>query len=422
MTERSRFWKICFGSGGVTLVRTLCALVTNKLFAVFLSPALFACVGQFQNIFSIGQASSSLAMQNGWVSLTARYKKNRNGLPSVWGAGIRLMLGGSLLMVIAAFLFCFAAPLGSIFPGIPERLAQAAILFAIPGVIAANAVLVAQSVMNGLSEYRRWALIGLVTSVLQCAWVAVFLCTGFLSVLSIIATQSFVSAVFALVIARRGGFSLSACRAAIPAESRAWLKFAAMGLVPMVLSPVALTLVRSAVGGRFGWDAAGIWQSVWRVSDFFSVAFSSVLGVLILPEVSAELSPAELWKKLRPLLARVLVLAAVSVAVIFALREWIVLILFAKPYAAAADYLPIQLAGDFFRAGGWCLGLVLIARQAMKTFVIAETLSQIFFAVLAIAGMFFWDFRAPMIAYACENALYFFGLLAALRFLPWKSR
>ena len=71
MTERPRFWKICFGSGGVTLVRTLCALVTNKLFAVFLSPALFACVGQFQNIFSIGQASSSLAMQNAVNALMA---------------------------------------------------------------------------------------------------------------------------------------------------------------------------------------------------------------------------------------------------------------------------------------------------------------------------------------------------------------
>ena len=45
----SKIWKLFFGSGSVTLFNTLRAFVINKLLAVFLPPAAFACVGQFMN-------------------------------------------------------------------------------------------------------------------------------------------------------------------------------------------------------------------------------------------------------------------------------------------------------------------------------------------------------------------------------------
>ena len=72
MDRSSKIWRLFFGSGSVTLFNTLRAFVINKLLAVFLPPTAFACVGQFMNWMSIGQATSSLAMQNGWVSLTAQ--------------------------------------------------------------------------------------------------------------------------------------------------------------------------------------------------------------------------------------------------------------------------------------------------------------------------------------------------------------
>ena len=84
MNNESKFWKIVFGSGGVTACNMLRAFVVNKLLAIFLPPSFFACVGQLQNFMTAGQAMSSLAMQNGWVSLTAQNLDDRKKLAGIW--------------------------------------------------------------------------------------------------------------------------------------------------------------------------------------------------------------------------------------------------------------------------------------------------------------------------------------------------
>ena len=132
METSSKFWKLFFGSGSVTAVNALRAFAVNKLLAVFLPPAAFACVGQFMNWMSIGQATSSLAMQNGWVSLTAQNKDNLKELHGVWRGGFRITTFATIATCILAVIFCFAAPLEKMLPGIHPRLAQAAILFALP--------------------------------------------------------------------------------------------------------------------------------------------------------------------------------------------------------------------------------------------------------------------------------------------------
>ena len=111
MDHSSKIWKLFFGSGSVTLFNTLRAFVINKLLAVFLPPAAFACVGQFMNWMSIGQATSSLAMQNGWVSLTAQNKDNLRNLHGIWRGGFRLTTFATIFTCVAAVIFCFVAPL-----------------------------------------------------------------------------------------------------------------------------------------------------------------------------------------------------------------------------------------------------------------------------------------------------------------------
>lgn len=49
------FVKSFLGSGAVTAFNALRAFAINKLLAVFLPPAAFACVGQFMNLLTIGR-------------------------------------------------------------------------------------------------------------------------------------------------------------------------------------------------------------------------------------------------------------------------------------------------------------------------------------------------------------------------------
>lgn len=417
----SKIWKLFFGSGSVTLFNTLRAFVINKLLAVFLPPAAFACVGQFMNWMSIGQATSSLAMQNGWVSLTAQNKDNLKNLHGVWRGGFRITTFATVFTCVLAVLFCFFGPLEKMLPGIHPRLAQAAILFALPGILATNIVTITSSVMNGLGLVRRWAFIQIAASLLQMAWVAFFLYTGRLSVLSVIATQSVVAGFFAARVAAQAGFNLKTFRRAVQDIRGPWMSYAVMGLVPMIVAPLVLMFVRSLVGTELGWNAAGIWQGVYKISDFFASIFSAVLGVLILPRISREMTRESFRKEFYPIFARMMGFTLVFCIILFFCRSLVVAILLSESYAPAANYMPIQLLGDFFRSGGWCFGMVLIARRETKAFLFVEVGANLLFAVATFVGIRLFEMNGPMMAYALENFVTLVALLIAVRRLKWNT-
>lgn len=421
MPSDLNFTKLFAGSGAVTLFNALRAFAINKLLAVFLPPAAFACVGQFLNLMNIGQATSSLALQNGWTALTAQNKNNQDKLLGIWRGGLRLTTFASLFTFVIALLFCFMAPLEMLLPGVPTRLAQAAILFALPGILATNIITITAAVMNGLGENHKWALINIVTSVWQVLWVAFFLYTGRLSVLSIIATQSIVAAIFAGRISSRAGFSVNRIWKTALDTRGPWLSYALMGLVPMVLSPLVLTVMRTMVAFHFGNDAAGIWQSVWKVSDFLFMAMSAILTVIILPRVSASMNRGEFFKMFNPLLLRIMGISLAMIAVLYFGRSILVQVLFSQAYMGAVDYLPLQLVGDFFRAGGFALALVLIARRETVAFLSVEVGSEFLLAAGTFVGIKFLEFNGPMAAYAFENFVYFVVLYILVRRLKWNT-
>ena len=420
-SSNSSYAKLFAGSGAVTLFNALRAFAINKLLAVFLPPAAFACVGQFLNLMTIGQATSSLALQNGWTALTAQNKDSCDKLLGIWRGGLRLTTFASLFTFIAAILFCFMAPLESFLPGIPTRLAQAAVLFALPGIFATNIITISAAVMNGLGENRKWATINIVASIWQVLWVAFFLYSGRLSVLSIIATQSIVAAFFAIRVAAQAGFSVKQIWKTALDTRGPWLSYALMGLVPMALTPVVLTVMRMLVASNFGNDAAGIWQSIWKVSDFLFMAMSAILTVILLPRVSPKMNRGDFFGMFNPLLLRIMGVALAMIAVLYFGRGILVQVLFSSAYMGAVDYLPLQLVGDFFRAGGYALALVLIARAETTKFIVVEIGSEIFLALGTFVGIRLFDFNGPMLAYAVENFLYLVTLYVLVRRLKWNT-
>ena len=415
------FWKQSAGSGIATAIRIACAFITNKFLAMVMGPVGFAIAGQLQNLINLGQGTSSLALQNGWVSLTARHKNEEDKLGPIWRGGFRISVYASIGTAIFFVLFAFIAPLQTLFPGIPPRYMQAAILFAVPGVISLSVIAICSAVMNGLSDYKRWAIITAGSSILNCLWVTLFIHFHAMSILSAIATQSIVSSFFAFFVAHRGGFRYRRFYAKLRAEFRPWKGYAVMGIIPMILTPALYMFMRSYIGNHFGWDAAGFWQGALRISDFFNVGFSSVLGVVLLPRLSAATSKIEFQKTLSALLLRVMILAFVLFGFLFFVRDYLILFALSEKFLPLSSLLPIQLVGDFFKSGCWCLGLALVARKETVAFISVEIASDLFFTLLTIFGAAAWKYQAPFYAYAIENAICFISLFILTRRLSWKN-
>jgi PST family polysaccharide transporter len=114
-------------------------------------------------------------------------------------------------------------------------------------------------------------------------------------------------------------------------------------------------------------------------------------------------------------------ISLVMVVALYFGRGILVQVLFSSAYMGAVDYLPLQLVGDFFRAGGYALALVLIARAETAKFIVVEIGSEIFLALGTFVGIKFFDFNGPMLAYATENFLYLVTLYVLVWRLKWNT-
>ena len=122
-----------------------------------------------------------------------------------------------------------------------------------------------------------------------------------------------------------------------------------------------------------------------------------------------------------PILAKMFGLTLVVVAVVYLCRHLVVSLMLSGSYAAVADYMPLQLVGDFFRTGGWALGLVLVAHRETVKFIVAEVLANAYLLGGTVVFSKLFEFNGPMLAYASENILYFIGLFIVVRRLKWNT-
>lgn len=398
--------KQSFLSTIVALVRILMSFFTNKILAVVLGPASFAMIAQFQNLMMAAHAGGSLALQNGWVSLTAQHKEDEGKRLALWRSGLILSAVGMLVVALLLLIASFTGVFEFLFPTVAPVTLRVALLLAIPGMIAMVVFSIVQSVANGFSAFRLWATLSIVASVVQGLWVIAFVLWKSEFVFIALATQSILALIASLVLCANKKISWQVLRAPSLGFS-VWKKFAWMGIIPMILSPIILTSVRSILGESLGWHAAGLWQGAFRISDFFNVALSSVLGVLLLPKLSKLKNEIAFFKTLWSALVVILLIAFGLIAIMIVVREPIVRIVLSEKFIGIENKLPIQWVGDFFRSGSWCLGFGLIVKQAAKTFLALEVLSQSLFFVLCYIGISFVGISAPFWAYAIENLVSF---------------
>lgn len=421
MKKMPQVIKQSFLSGMVAFIRIVTSFATNKILAVILGPVSFAMVGQFQNLMMAAQAGGSLSIQNGWVSLTSQYAEDEDRRFSLWRSG--LILSGISILFVSIFLLItsWTGAFHFLFPDVSERMLRIALLCAIPGVIGMVLFSIVQSIANGFSAFKLWAFLSISTYLTQALWVILFVLWNKDLILIVLATQSLVALFISLFIAYKKKI-FSRLIKSTSFGYNVWKKYALMGIIPMILTPIVLTAIRSLIGTSIGWHEAGLWQGAFRISDFFNVAFSSVLGVILLPKLSKLKNEKSFFKTLWYALLGVLLVAFILIFSMFFLKEFVIQFILSEEFLPVAKQMHLQWIGDFFRCGSWCLGIGLIAKQSAKAFLFLEILSQSLFFILSFIGISSLGITAPFGAYAIENVLCFiFILLFTIRnHYTWK--
>lgn len=392
-------------NGIAVIVKMLTLLGINKILAIYVGPAGYAAIGQFQNAVQMITTVASGAINTGVTKYTAEYYENESRQHQVWQTAGTIALIGSLLTSI--LIIAFNKPLAvwflkdASYGGVFLWFAFTIVLFTF------NALLLA--ILNGKKEIGRYVaanISGSIFSLIVTLLMAIKL--GLYGALIALAIYQSISFFITLTICSRSSwFKIKYLIGAVDKKIAINLcKYTAMALTSAACIPLSHIFLRNHLGENFGWDAAGYWEAMWRLSAAYLMLVTTTLSLYYLPRLS-ELTHAKDIKK--EIIQGYKIILPVTVAcslTIYVLRDFIIAILFTADFAPMRELVMWQMVGDTMKIGSWIMAYLMLSKAMVKLYIFSEIIFSIGFILLAKFFTMIKGVEGAAIAHAVNYFIY----------------
>ena len=360
--------------------RMATALILNKVLAVFVGPAGYAVIGQFQNIVALAGAFATGATGQGVVRYTTEYAGDDARQQRLWRTAGTVTCAGSAIVGVGLVLFSGAVAEVALL----DRAYRPVIVLLAVGLVflALNGVLLA--IINGRQHTGLFVRASIAGSLVTLVFtVALTLWQGLLGALIALAVNQSLALAATVALARRERWlSVRNLFGRVdPAVLRLLGRYVAMAAVAAVATPVAQIVIRRHLADELGLVSAGLWEAMTRVSAMYLLFFTSTLSIYYLPRI-AELRDNS---ALRAEVARVFAIVTAAVAAmslaIYAMRHIVVRLLFDAEFLPMIELFAPQLIGDTLKLSSWTFAYVMVGRAMTTAFI----LSEVGFTALTVA-------------------------------------
>ena len=387
-------------------VRMFTALILNKILAVYVGPSGYAVIGQFQNAVSMIVSFATGAINTGVIKYTAEYYDDTPRQRALWCTAGSIVLIGSIIASLALFLFreslavyfLKAAKFSSIFLWLSGTI----IMFSF------NALMLA--ILNGKKEVQRYVTINITGSAIA------LVLTGFLAwqwglygaLVALSINQSIVFFVTLYICRKADWFSLRNLVGRIdPSIARNLGKFVMMAGTSAVVVPTSHIFIRNHLGAQFGWNYAGYWDAMWKISTINLTLVTTTLSLYYLPRIAEIREWIELKNEILRGYIIILPIVVISAITLFLGKDYLVQLLFTPDFLPMRELFAWQLPGDVIKIASWLLGYVLVGRAMAFPFLITEVAFAGSFCILTVVFTAFTGFSGVALAYFVNYLLHF---------------
>lgn len=405
-----RLLTVTFFSGLLTLVKMASGFILAKVVAVYAGPSGMAMLGQVQNISASLNGIINAPVGSGIVRYTAEnYSKGFEYCAPWWKASVQWVI------ILLAIIF----PVGLIFSEVLsewlltdktyEWIIQIIIIF-LPLTAIGTFI---NSVINGQQQYRYYVVMGMCSVVMST--IIMVLCVikfGLFGALLAASIQSgLIGIVMLLGSIRASWFKLRYWFGITTKENRNRIGgYILMAVTSAVAVPLSLVMVRNIIIENVGWDGAGQWQAVWKISESYLAIITISLGTYFLPKLSTLYDVTAIKKEINQTIKIVIpIVMGMSLAIYF-LRDIIITILFTEQFREARELFAIQLIGDIVKITSWLYAYPMLSRGATKWYISIEVLFSFTFILLA------W-FLVPYFSAKGANIAYLLNYIVCLLFV-----
>ena len=401
-------------NGIAVVIKMLTLLGINKVLAIYVGPAGYAAIGQFQNAVQMITTFASGAINTGVVKYTAEFHDNEEKQRTVWRTAGTIALTGAVLTGILVAIF--SKSLAAWFLK-DESYSGVFIWFAVTLVFFVfNTLLLA--ILNGKKEIHRYVVAN-ITGSLFALIVTSFMAIQFGLYGALVALAIYQSLTFCVTFTlcyKASWFKLKFLIGIIDKKAaKSLAKYTAMALTGAVCIPVSHILIRNYLGETLGWDAAGYWEAMWRLSTAYLMLITTTLAVYFLPRLSELKAAAEIRAEILYGYRFIMPAAAASALIIYLCREFFIHTLFSSEFKGMEVLFTWQLIGDFFKICSWLLGYVLIAKACFVLVMISEIVFSVFFYFFIFLTTNELGIESTSIGHSVSYFLYFVFMFIALR-------
>ncbi|HLS11663.1 MAG TPA: O-antigen translocase [Flavobacteriaceae bacterium] len=360
-------------NAGVVGIRLVIALFIQRLIASMLGASGVAIIGQLQSLTQLMTSVTSFGIFNGIVKYVAEYKEDKEQLQKLFST---TFVFTSIVSVLSSICFLiFSAQISEYLFDSADFAYLIKIMAVVIPFISTQRIF--NGVINGLSEYKKFAKIELITYLFSSALVVVFLFQFHLNgVLIAIAITPIIKLLVLLYIFfkilneyvqfKKLKFKLF--------MSKELLAFTLMSFFSTVLSSFIEIDIRSMITDKITLDDAGIWTGMTNISKNYMVFSNSVLTLYVLPKFASIYNRTEFFKELLSIYKTLLPLFGIGMLFVYLFRDYVILIIYPEFYEMAPLF-KWQLIGDFVRLASIVLSYQFVAKRMVKSFIFTELLS-----------------------------------------------
>ncbi len=361
----------------VIVIRLIISLGIQRLLAQLVGEAGIAKVGSLRNLIQILTSITSLGVFNGVVKYLAEYRRDKPQLQKLFSTAYVFTVLGSL--VSAVVMLVAAAQISNYLFATTEFAYLVRLMALIVPSIAINRMF--YGVINGLSDYKKFAKIDLLAYLVNAALLVIMLYAyGIDGVLIAIAVSPVLQLLVLLSIftkVLKEYVQFRKLRFKIPMAGPL-LAFSLMSFASTVLANYVEIDIRSMITRRISENQAGIWTAMTNISKNYMVFSTAIFSLYVLPKFSAIQDRKGFYVELTRIYKTLLPIFGAGMVLVYLLREYVVLIIY-PDFTGLYPLFKWQLAGDFVRLAAMVLMYQFLAKKLVRAYVVAELGSLLLF-------------------------------------------
>jgi len=399
--------KVTALSGMLTLLKMLMGFVIAKVIATYTGPTGMAMLGQVQSMINSFNGVVNAPVSTGVVRFTAEnHGSGYDKCSPWWRASLQWTIVICAILIPAGILLS-----GSLSQWLFQRTDYKWVIhlamICLP-LVALGTLFT--SIINGTESYRRYISLSMISIVISSiAMILMIIYFGIKGALAAAVLQSsLIGIVMLFANIRQPWFALRYWRGGANQKARMDIAgYILMAITTAITTPLALILVRNIIISHVGWEQAGQWQAVWKISEVYLSIITIALSTYYLPNLSKLVSADAILRDVNKTAALVIPIAIILAILIYLFRDLIITILFTKEFHSSRDLFLIQLLGDIIKVGSWLYAYPMLSRGATRWYISTEIIFSISFVLLALIFVSNFGVHGANLAYLINYTAYF---------------